>query len=65
MRHHAQLRNDIRKTYKRHRRPQRVARCKHPVMAMRALSGRWNERGQPVQKLKRRQIYHPCLPGLR
>jgi len=39
-----------------HSRPQRVIRCKHPVIPMPMLS-RWrNECYQPIQKLKRAEV---------
>ncbi len=36
--------------------PQRVVRRKHPVIPMPVPPGRWDQRCQPVKKLKRRQL---------
>ena len=46
-------------------RPQQVVRCKHPVIPMPVPPRRWDQRCQPVKKLKRRQLDDTNGPGPR
>jgi hypothetical protein len=45
--------------------PQRVVRRKHPVIPVPVPPGRWDQRCQPVKKLKRRQLDDTTGPGPR
>jgi len=45
--------------------PQRVVRGKHPVIPMSVPPGRWDQRYQPVKKLKWRQLDDTAGPGPR
>ena len=45
--------------------PQQVVRRKHPVIPMPVPPGRWDQRCQPVKKLKRRQLDDTAGPGPR
>ena len=46
-------------------RPQGMVRREHPVIPMPVPPGRWEQRCQPVEKLKRRQLDDTAGPGLR
>jgi len=45
--------------------PQGVVRREHPVIPMPVPPRRWDQRCQPVKKLKRRQLNDTTGPGLR
>jgi len=47
---------DIPDGKRRNRLPQRVVRCEYSVIPMPVPPGRWDQRCQPVKKLKRRQL---------
>ena len=59
------LLTDIPDGKRRHRLPQGVVRRKHPVIPMPVPPGRWDQRCQPVEKLKRRQLDDTTGPGPR
>ena len=44
----------------RHGRPERVIRCKHPVIAMPVLAWRRDEIREPVEELERRKFHDPA-----
>jgi hypothetical protein len=46
-------------------RPQRVIRRKHPVIAMPVPPRLWEEIGEPVEELKRRELNAAARPRLR
>ena len=56
---------DIPDGKRRDRLPQRVVRRKHPVIPVPVPPGRWDQRCQPVKKLKRRQLDDTTGPGPR
>ena len=56
---------DIPDGKRRDRRPQQVVRRKHPVIPVPVPPGRWEQRCQPVEKLKRRQLDDTAGPGPR
>jgi hypothetical protein len=42
-----------------------VVRCEHPVILVPVPPGRWDQRCQPLKKLKRRQLDDTAGPGPR
>ena len=56
---------DIPDGSRRDRLPQRVVRCEYSVIQMPVPPGRWDQRCQPVKKLKRRQLDSTTGPGPR